>query len=87
MILPLDPTAIADLDRIGTIIDRDGLGAVPDHLLHDLARDAKSAGVRTVAASVLVDPADPIVARERAFAVLACGLIGARSRQPMGVEP
>lgn len=88
MILPLDPHTVDDLDQIGTIIDRHGLGAVPDRLLHDLARDAKSAGVRTVAASVLVDPDDPIVARERAFAVLACGLIGARlRRQPMGVEP
>ncbi len=88
MILPLDPHAVADLDRIGSIIDQHGLDAVPDQLLHSLAHDAKEAGVRTTAASVLVDPNDPIVARERAFAVLACGLIGARSRrQPMRTQP
>lgn len=81
MILPLDPHAVADLDRIGSIIDQHGLDAVPDQLLQSLAHDAKEAGVRTTAASVLVDPNDPIVARERAFAVLACGLIGARSRR------
>lgn len=82
MILPLDPHAVADLDRIGTIIDRNGINAVPEQLLHALARDAKDAGIRPVAASILVDPADPTVARERAFAVLACSLIGARNRRP-----
>ena len=86
MILPLDPHAITDLDRIGSIIDRHGLAAVPDQLLQTLAHDAKEAGIRPVAASVLVDPNDPIVARERAFAVLACGLIGATSRRQPRME-
>ena len=86
MILPLDPNAIADLDRIGSIIDRDGLDAVPQQLLQTLAHDAKEAGIRTVAASVLVDPDDPIVVRERAFAVLACGLIGASARRRSRME-
>ena len=83
MILPLDTDRIADLDRVGSIIDRDGIGAVPERLLQTLADDAKALGVRPVAASVLVDPCDPPVARERAFAVLASGLIGARSRHAL----
>ena len=82
MILPLDLNTVADIDRIGSIIDQNGFGAVPEDLLLTLARDAKDAGVRPIAASVLVDPNDPIVARERAFAVVACGLIGARTRLP-----
>jgi hypothetical protein len=86
MILPRDPHTVADLDRIGSIIDQHGITAVPDQLLHALAQDAKDAGVRTVAASVLVDPADPWVVRERAFAVVACGLIGARSRRRLPSE-
>lgn len=81
MILPLDPHSVSDLDRIGSIIDQHGLDAVPHQLLRDLAQDAKDHGVRPVAASVLIDPNDPIVARERAFAVVAYGLIGARTRQ------
>lgn len=86
MILPLDPHTIADLDRIGSIIDQHGITAVPNQMLHDLARDAKDAGVRPLAASILVDPADPWVVRERAFAVVACGLIGARSRRQPTTE-
>ncbi|MDW3214784.1 MAG: hypothetical protein R8G01_12345 [Ilumatobacteraceae bacterium] len=86
MILPLDPHSIADLDRIGSIIGEHGIDAVPSDLLRNLAHDAKDAGVRPVAVSVLVDPTDPIVARERAFAVVACGLIGARSRRPTPPE-
>jgi hypothetical protein len=83
MILPLDTHHLADLDRVGSILDRDGIGAVPDRLLQALADDAKTLGVRPVAASVLLDPRDPPVVRERAFAVLATGLIGARSRQAL----
>ena len=67
MILPLDTQQIADLDRVGTIIDRQGIDAVPDGLLQSLARDAKTLGVRPVAASILIDPHDPSVARERAL--------------------
>jgi hypothetical protein len=77
MILPLDTNVIADLDRVGVLIERDGLAAVPDHLLRSLADDAKRLGIRPIAAAVLTDPIDPIVARERAFSRLAIGLIGA----------
>ena len=86
MILPLDPHRIADLDRIGSIIDQHGISAVPDQLLHDLARDAKAAGVRPLAASILLDHTDPRVVRERAFAAVSCGLIGARSRRQITSE-
>lgn len=80
MILPIDTTLLADLDRVGTIIGEHGIDAVPAHLLRTLTTDAKQLGVRPVAADVLADTADTAVARERAFAVLAYGLIGARSR-------
>lgn len=83
MILPLDIHHLADLDRVGSIIDRDGIGAVPEPLLRTLADDAKTLGVRPIAASVMIDAHDPPVARERAFAILATGLIGARSRQAL----
>lgn len=81
MILPIDSDAVADLDRVGTTIDRDGIDAVPRHILDGLATDAKTLGIRTVAADVLVNPNDPAVARERAFSLIACGLIGARARR------
>lgn len=83
MILPLDTHDISDLDRVGAIIDRHGLAAVPVGLLETLAHDAKTLGVRPVAACVLLDENDPVVVRERAFAVLASGLIGARTRQTL----
>lgn len=84
MILPLDTDVIADLERVGSIIERDGIRAVPAHLLDGLAADAKSLGVRGIAANVLVDPCDPPVARERAFGKLAGRLIGARTRRADG---
>lgn len=81
MILPIDTDLIADLDRVGSLMDRDGFDAVPVHLLRAIAEEAKT--IRPAAASVLLDPADPTVARERAFAVIACSLIGARSRRTL----
>lgn len=81
MILPIDSDVIADLDRVGAIIDRDGIDAVPGHLLDHLAADAKTLGVTTVATDVLLDATDPSVARERAFGVLAYRLMGARNRR------
>jgi len=88
MILPLDTQQIADLDRVGTIIDRQGIDAVPDGLLQSLARDAKTLGVRPVSASILIDRHDPSVARERAFAVLATGLRRAHARHAVAtVDP
>ena len=77
MILPLDHDIVADLDRVGAIIDRDGIAAVPDHLLLTIAEDAKHHGIRPVATAVLIGHDDPDVARERAFSKVACGLIGA----------
>jgi hypothetical protein len=83
MILPIDHAVIADLDRVGSIIGTAGITDVPEHLLHTLADDAKQLGIRPVAASVLADPQSPTVVRERAFAVLAYGLIGAHARTPV----
>ena len=82
MILPLDTEILADLDRVGAIIDRDGIAAVPDHLLLAIADDAKQLGIRRVAADVLVGHDDPDVARERAFSKVACSIVGARAPQP-----
>jgi len=80
MILPLDTDVFADLDRVGAIIDRDGIAAVPHHLLVAIADDAKHHGIRPVATAVLVGDDDPDVVRERAFGKVACSLVGARGR-------
>ncbi|NNE11233.1 MAG: hypothetical protein HKN41_03195 [Ilumatobacter sp.] len=80
MILPVDPTTIADLDRLGVLIDRNGIEAVPAHLLDAVIETAEQLGIRPVAKQVLADPAEPTVARERAFAHVAYGLFGARER-------
>ncbi|MFW2333450.1 hypothetical protein [Ilumatobacter sp.] len=77
MILPLDTDVLSDLDRAGAIIDRDGIAAVPEHLLLAIADDAKQLGIRPVATSVLVGHDDPAVARERAFSKVACSIVGA----------
>jgi hypothetical protein len=77
MILPLDTDIVADLDRVGAIIDREGIAAVPHHLLVAIADDAKHYGIRPVAVEVLVGHEDPDVARERAFSKVACSLVGA----------
>ena len=82
MILPLDTGILADLDRAGAIIDRDGIAAVPEHLLLAIADDAKQLGIRRVAADVLIGHDDPDVARERAFSKIACSIVGARDPQP-----
>jgi len=83
MILPLDNDIVADLDRVGAIIDRDGIAAVPDHLLMTIAADAKQYGIRPVATAVLIGHDDPDVARERAFSKVANGIVGARGRRPV----
>lgn len=80
MILPLDPTTVADLDRLGVLIDRDGIDAVPRHLVDAVVDSATALGIRPVAKDVLADPSEPRVARERAFALVAFGLIGAGER-------
>jgi len=85
MILPLDTDVLADLDRVGAIIDRDGIAAVPDHLLVAIADDAEHYGIRPVAAEILVGHDDPDVARERAFSKVACSLVGARGHHPASI--
>ena len=72
---------VADLDRVGAIIERDGIAAVPDHLLLTIAADAELYGVRPIATAVLVGHEDPDVARERAFSKVANGIVGARGRR------
>ena len=77
MILPLDTDVLSDLDRVGAIIDCDGIAAVPQHLLLAVAHDAKRLGIRPIATDVLIGHDDPDVARERAFSKVANSLVGA----------
>ncbi|MEO6571011.1 MAG: hypothetical protein ABIO83_05640 [Ilumatobacteraceae bacterium] len=77
MILPIDSHLIADLDRIGFLIDDGGLATVPQHLLRTVVDDAKQLGVRPVAVRVLEDGTDPIVVRERAFGLVAASIANA----------
>ena len=65
---------LTDLDRIGRIIDTDGLDAVPAELLAGVVRDASLLGVRPIATAVFASIGDPTVARVRAFGRIAPGI-------------
>ena len=68
MLLPLDTDIVADLDRVGAIIERDGIAAVPDHLLLTIAADRSA----TTRARTLLGHEDP---RVRAAAIRLLGHI------------
>ena len=65
---------IALLGRIGRSIEQDGIAAIPQQLLTDVAHEAVRLGVRPVLAGVLASPSHPPVARERAFGSVASGV-------------
>ncbi len=65
---------LALLDRIGRSIDHDGIAAIPDYLLTDVAHEAVRLGVRPVLAGVLSSSTHPPVARERAFGAVASAI-------------
>ncbi len=64
------------LTRFADAIESHGIAAVRAELFVDLAEVARRVGASPVALSVLVDPTEPAVARERAFSKLAIAIIG-----------
>ena len=64
------------LDAIATSIDRHGLSSVGHEVIDRIATSAREAGVDRTLIEVLVDPAAPEVARNRAFGRIH-GLLGA----------
>lgn len=65
------------LDRIAHDIDRFGIGAVEADVAGVVDR-ARTAGVSSIALSVLADRAEPEIARGRAFSIVAMALAGQR---------
>ena len=53
-----------------------GIEATTPETLEALAETAEAVGVSPVLVEVLVDPREPVVARERAFSLVACAISG-----------
>ena len=68
---------LADLDGLARTIDQRGIDAVPATLIRSLADDARADGASTTLTTLIVDPAEPRVARERAFVKLGARVTGA----------
>ena len=64
-----------DLDRLARTIDREHIDAVPAATIHTLADQARRAGASSTLTSLIVDPSEPMVARERAFLHLGARLL------------
>lgn len=58
-----------------------GIEATTPETLEVLAETAEAVGVSPVLVEVLVDPSEPVVARERAFSLVACAISGAVREQ------
>lgn len=68
-----------DLDGLAHAIDRQGIDSVPASLIEDLAAQASAAGASTTLTTLIVDPTEPRVVRERAFVKLGARVLGARN--------
>lgn len=64
------------LSRFADAIESQGIAAVPAELFAEFADVARRVDASAVVLSVLVDPTEPAVARERAFAKLSTAIIG-----------
>jgi hypothetical protein len=69
----ISPIDLRDLERVAAHIDRHGMAAV-DTAIADIVQAASHTGANPVLVSVLADPAQPGVARARAFGMLAMHL-------------
>lgn len=69
------PTA-ATLERIADHIAAGGIELLPARLLREFVDAARWAGASEVLIEVLVDPTEPAVARERAYAKLTSRIVG-----------
>lgn len=64
------------LEGLARRVAESGLAAATPADLNVLAETAGVAGLSPVLAEVLVDPSEPIVARERAFSLITCAVSG-----------
>jgi hypothetical protein len=64
------------LEGLARRVAESGLTAAAPGDLDVLAETAEVIGLNPVLAEVLVDPSEPIVARERAFSLIACAVSG-----------
>lgn len=64
------------LEGLARRVAESGLSAAAPADLNALAETADVFGLNPILGEVLVDPAEPIVARERAFSLLACAVSG-----------
>jgi hypothetical protein len=71
-----------DIDELAWAVAEDGPAAHHDELV-TVARNARNAGVATIAASVLADRDAPHVARQRAFALVSAELMVVRAGSPL----
>ena len=71
-----------DIDELAWAVAEDGPAAHHEELVA-VARNARSAGVASIAASVLADRDAPHVARQRAFALVSAELVVVRAGSPL----
>ena len=64
------------LEGLATRVAVAGISATTPDALEALAQTAEAVGVSPVLVEVLVDPAQPPVARERAFSLVSCAVSG-----------
>jgi hypothetical protein len=64
------------LEGLARCVAESGLAAAAPADLNLLAETAEVVGISPVLVEVLVDPAEPMVVRERAFSVIACAVSG-----------
>lgn len=64
------------LEGLATRVAVAGISATTPDALEALAQTAEAVGVSPVVVDVLVDPAQPPVARERAFSLVTCAVSG-----------
>lgn len=64
------------LEGLARRIAESGLAAATPADLNVLAETAEVIGLNPILGDVLVDPAEPLVARERAFSRIACAVSG-----------
>lgn len=69
------------LEVLGRRVAEQGIDATPVDTLQSLADVAEHAGVSPIVCTVLIDPAEPEVARLRAFEMVTCAVSGVVRRQ------
>jgi hypothetical protein len=64
------------LEGLARRVAESGLAAATPADLNVLAETAEVVGLNPILGEVLVDPSEPIVARERAFSLITCAVSG-----------